>query len=145
MDFAQPGLLGNHGTFVKRFSDPIDQGSLRGANPFQAELKRCLAQQLRLLIRPHMLRRTKVGTGLVGDADEIEVRDRLSEMEDIFGEKETQDKEGENTDTQVQKLPPKLETIVWLMPSAEQLSAYQKVLAKSDIIKEAAQKNEVGP
>eukprot|EP00913_Durusdinium_trenchii_P030311 g28395.t1 len=31
MDFAQPGLLGNHATFVKTFSDPIDRGSVRGA------------------------------------------------------------------------------------------------------------------
>merc|ERR1719217_1104099 len=63
MDFAEPGLLGNHSTFVKRFSDPIDQGSVRNANPFQAELKRHLSEQLRQLIRPHILRRTKVGTG----------------------------------------------------------------------------------
>merc|ERR1719253_1209632 len=92
MDFAQPGLLGNHATFVKRFSDPIDQGSVRGANPFHAELKRQLAVQLRKLIRPHMMRRTKVGAGLVGDSDEMEVRDRLAEMEDIFGEKEEKEK-----------------------------------------------------
>ena len=24
MDFAQPGLLGNHATFTKRFNDPIE-------------------------------------------------------------------------------------------------------------------------
>merc|ERR1719174_2992668 len=88
MDFSQPGLLGNHSTFVKRFADPIDQGSVRGADPFQAELKRVLSQQLRTLIRPHILRRTKVGTGLVGDSLEIEVQDRLAEMEDIFGDVE---------------------------------------------------------
>merc|ERR1712048_1117495 len=59
MDFAQPGLLGNHGTFVKHFSDPIDKGSVRGAGPFAVALKQQLSQQLRALIRPHVLRRTK--------------------------------------------------------------------------------------
>jgi len=145
MDFAQPGLLGNHATFVKRFSDPMDQGSVRGANPFQVELKRHLSQQLRALIRPHIIRRTKVGTGLVGDADEIEVRDRLAEIEDIFGEGEQKDLEDkESDDAQLKKLPPKLETIVWLHPTTEQMSLYQKVLEKSDVIKEASQKTKLG-
>merc|ERR1719409_1459214 len=54
---------------------------------------------------------------------------------------ETQD--NENSDAQVKKLPPKLETIVWLMPTQEQLSIYQKILEKSDIIKEASEKTKL--
>merc|ERR1719476_144043 len=62
MDFAVPGLLGNHVTFVKQFSDPIDRGSVRGATPFTVALKNHLAEQLRGLVAPHILRRTKVNS-----------------------------------------------------------------------------------
>merc|ERR1719499_342707 len=67
MDFAQPGLLGNHATFVKTFSDPIDRGSVRGAKVWAVELKKHLSEQLRALISPHILRRTKMGAGLLQD------------------------------------------------------------------------------
>ena len=40
MDFAQPGLLGNHSTFVHRFADPIEKGSVRGAGKSAVALKR---------------------------------------------------------------------------------------------------------
>mmetsp|Transcript_27447 Transcript_27447/g.44052 ORF Transcript_27447/g.44052 Transcript_27447/m.44052 type:complete len:1541 (-) Transcript_27447:208-4830(-) len=59
MDFAQPGLLGNHSTFVKRFNDPIEKGSVRGAAASAVALKKHLCEQLWQLIKPHMLRRTK--------------------------------------------------------------------------------------
>merc|ERR550532_1461951 len=65
MDFAQPGLLGNHATFVKKFCDPIDRGSVRGASPFQVQLQKHLSEQLRALVQPHLLRRTKTEAGLV--------------------------------------------------------------------------------
>eukprot|EP00928_Gymnodinium_smaydae_P000998 TRINITY_DN10374_c0_g1_i1.p1 TRINITY_DN10374_c0_g1~~TRINITY_DN10374_c0_g1_i1.p1 ORF type:complete len:1481 (-),score=517.39 TRINITY_DN10374_c0_g1_i1:693-4844(-) len=132
MDFAQPGLLGNHATFVKRFSDPIDRGTLRGANPFQVELKRHLSVQLRDLMRPHLLRRTKLSTGLVGEADEYDVA-----MEEVLAE------EGEDTEALVKMLPPKRETIVWLMPTEEQTALYRKVLEKSDVVREAASKSKM--
>merc|ERR1719446_879231 len=69
MDFAQPGLLGNHATFVKNVSDPIDKGSVRGANPFAVQLKKHLCEQLWDLVNPHLLRRTKESAGLLGNAD----------------------------------------------------------------------------
>merc|ERR1712232_55306 len=70
MDFAQPGLLGNHSTFVKNVSDPIDKGSVRGASPFAVQLKKHLCEQLWALVQPHMLRRTKESVGLLAKADE---------------------------------------------------------------------------
>eukprot|EP00931_Biecheleriopsis_adriatica_P075533 TRINITY_DN4937_c0_g1_i1.p1 TRINITY_DN4937_c0_g1~~TRINITY_DN4937_c0_g1_i1.p1 ORF type:complete len:1573 (+),score=524.53 TRINITY_DN4937_c0_g1_i1:64-4782(+) len=130
MDFAQPGLLGNHATFVKTFSDPIDRGSVRGAKVWAVELKKHLSEQLRALISPHLLRRTKLGAGLM----EGEV-----EQEDVAMEDAEEDVEGV-----AKKLPPKKETIVWLYPSEEQRAAYLKVLEQSEIIKEAASKSKMG-
>lgn len=128
MDFAQPGLLGNHATFVKTFSEPIDRGSVKGAKPWAIELKRHLSEQLRAIISPHLLRRTKNCAGLLED-DTAAGLD--AEMEEA------------GTD-ESRKLPPKKETVVWLYPSEEQLAAYQKVLQKSEVIKEACTKMKLG-
>lgn len=126
MDFAQPGLLGNHATFVKNVSDPIDKGSVRGANPFAVQLKKHLCEQLWDLVKPHMLRRTKESVGLIG------VREPIAPAICEFG------KSGEAP------LPPKLETVVWLMPSDEQVKAYKKLLEKSDVIQEANSNGKLG-
>lgn len=134
MDFAQPGLLGNHATFVKNFSEPIDKGSVRGAKVWAVELKKHLAEQLRALIRPHLLRRTKVNAGLTGGASEV--------AEDVaFEEADSEEKDIEGV---VTKLPSKRETIVWLVPSDEQKAAYKKVLEDSEVIKEACVKSKLG-
>lgn len=138
-DFAQPGMLGNHATFVKHFSDPIDRGSVRGATPFQVELKKHLSEQLRSLMAPHLLRRTKANAGLLDEGDEA--GDEAGEdgaMEDAMLE------EGEGSEAQAKKLPPKFETIIWLAPSAVQADAYEKVLAKSEVIREACAKQKLG-
>eukprot|EP00442_Polarella_glacialis_P051000 CAMPEP_0115165378 /NCGR_PEP_ID=MMETSP0227-20121206/73564_1 /TAXON_ID=89957 /ORGANISM="Polarella glacialis, Strain CCMP 1383" /LENGTH=1520 /DNA_ID=CAMNT_0002577853 /DNA_START=81 /DNA_END=4643 /DNA_ORIENTATION=- len=136
MDFAHPGLLGNHATFVKTFSEPIDRGSVRGAKVWAIELKKHLSVQLRALISPHMLRRTKLGAGLMVDTGADG-----SAAEDVAME-DTED--GEEVVGQIKKLPPKKETIVWLYPSTEQLAAYQKVLEKSEVIREACSKGKLG-
>jgi len=129
MDFAQPGLLGNHSTFVKTFSDPIDKGSVRGAKAWAVQLKKHLAEQLRTLINPHLLRRTKQCAGLMeSGAEDVEME-----------EDEDPDVEGV-----IKKLPPKRETLVWLHPSEEQMNAYKKVLENSEVIKEACAKQKLG-
>jgi len=130
MDFAKPGILGNHKTFVKNFSDPIDKGSVRGASSYHLTLKNRLARQLRTIIGPHLLRRTKATSGLVV-------------AEDSFGASEP-DEFAEFESTQFKALPLKRETIVWLMPSDEQTAIYQKVLEASDIIREATAKSKLG-
>jgi len=130
MDYAQPGLLGNHVTFVKQFSDPIDRGSVRGASLFAQALKVHLAKQLRSLVAPHLLRRTKASSGLLCDKpDDAGVED--DDFSHLQG-------------TQWKTLPPKRETIIWLRPSDEQVAIYQKVLEKSEIIREAAAKAKLG-
>lgn len=133
MDFAQPGLLGNHATFVKHFSQPIDQGSVKGATPFQIELKKHLSEQLRALINPHLLRRTKANAGLLEGCDDEAGTGCEDEVED------------EDPDAmKAKKLPPKKETVIWLPPSDVQLEAYKKVLERSDIIREACSKTKLG-
>lgn len=134
MDFAQPGLLGNHATFVKTFSEPIDRGSVRGAKVWAVELKKHLAEQLRALINPHLLRRTKTSAGIMGDG-EIDGSGEDVEMEDST----PVDVEGV-----VKKLPSKKETIVWLYPSEEQEAMYKKVLEQSEVIREACNKSKLG-
>jgi SNF2 family DNA or RNA helicase len=137
MDFAQPGLLGNHATFVKHFSDPIDKGSVKGASPFQIELKKHLSSQLRNIMTPHLLRRTKVNAGLLaedgGDGPSVD-DDAMLEDEEA----------GEDDGAQIKKLTPKRETVVWLTPSKEQLEAYKQILERSDIIREACAKVKLG-
>jgi len=128
LDFAKPMLLGNHATFIKKFSNPIDQGSVRGATPFQVQLKKHLSGQLRQLMDPYVLRRTKKDAGLLGGSEENV-------------EEEEEEVEG---DAQVKKLPPKRETLVWLQPSAEQTAIYRRVLEDSDVIREAAEKGKLG-
>jgi len=133
MDFAQPGLLGNHATFVKEFSDKIEKGSVRDANPFESQLKKHLAEQLRTLIMPHLLRRTKADVGLIDNGEtsaDVNMGDGVEEEE--------------NSAAAVAKLPPKKDTIVWLSPTNDQILAYQKILEKSEVIREACAKSKLG-
>eukprot|EP00927_Polykrikos_kofoidii_P002538 TRINITY_DN11011_c0_g1_i6.p1 TRINITY_DN11011_c0_g1~~TRINITY_DN11011_c0_g1_i6.p1 ORF type:complete len:1682 (+),score=357.56 TRINITY_DN11011_c0_g1_i6:164-5047(+) len=136
MDFAQPGLLGNHATFVKRFSEPIDKGSVRGATPFQVQLKKHLGEQLRALISPHILRRTKAGAGLVDGGEGGDSENHLN------GAELREDAPLE--DGELKRLPPKRETIIWLTPTEDQVSIYQKILEKSELIREACAKLKLG-
>jgi len=135
MDFAQPGLLGNHATFVKTFSDPIDRGSVRGAKVWAVELKKHLSEQLRSLISPYILRRTKVGAGLI-EGEAGDAAPEQSGCED--GEEDL------NEEAKAKKLPPKKETIIWLTPSEDQMNSYKKVLEKSEVIREACSKSKLG-
>jgi len=132
MDFAQPGLLGNHSTFVKQFSEPIDRGSVRGASPFAVALKSHLAKQLRGLMAPHLLRRTKVSSGMLSAEAAGEAPVVAMEEESI------QEAEG------WKPLLPKRETVIWLLPTEEQEIIYKKVLEKSDVIRQAAEKGKLG-
>jgi SNF2 family DNA or RNA helicase len=128
MDFAQPGLLGNHSTFVKNLSDPIDKGSVRGASPFAVQLKKHLCEQLWTLVKPHMLRRTKASVGLLAET--------VANVPTPIGQLVSKDGEA--------PLPPKFEAVVWLMPTSEQVKAYKKVLEKSEVIQEASATAKLG-
>lgn len=127
MDFAQPGLLGNHGCFVKNFSNPIDKGSVRDASPYAIELKRHLCEQLWALVKPHMLRRTKESVGLLADAGGGAQSESLLNSTLVPGVEKS-------------PLPHKTETVVWLTPAKEQVDAYRKLLEKSEVVKEATVK-----
>lgn len=116
MDFAEPGLLGNHATFTKRFNDPIEKGSLRDAPASAVALKKHLCEQLWSLAKPHLLRRTK--ERLKATAGETAVIGK--------------------------PLPNRLEFVVWLTPSRDQVRTYQKALETSDIIHEANSKSKLG-
>eukprot|EP00927_Polykrikos_kofoidii_P002539 TRINITY_DN11011_c0_g2_i1.p1 TRINITY_DN11011_c0_g2~~TRINITY_DN11011_c0_g2_i1.p1 ORF type:complete len:2071 (+),score=443.47 TRINITY_DN11011_c0_g2_i1:164-6214(+) len=147
MDFCQPGVLGNYSTFVKHFAEPIDRGSVRGAPRFAVALKKHLVEQLRWLIDPHLLRRTKVGEGFVSedwtavksgkDDSQVEFDRILEELGETVAPKspETQPKGS---------LPPKRETLIWLLPSQEQVEVYRRVLDYSDIVREAANQGKLG-
>eukprot|EP00930_Biecheleria_cincta_P032614 TRINITY_DN22618_c0_g1_i1.p1 TRINITY_DN22618_c0_g1~~TRINITY_DN22618_c0_g1_i1.p1 ORF type:complete len:1574 (+),score=385.00 TRINITY_DN22618_c0_g1_i1:175-4722(+) len=134
MDFAMPGLLGNHATFVKHFSDPIDRGSVRGASAFAVNLKNHLAGELRGRIAPYLLRRTKVSSGLV-----LEGTSSKDAQEDV-----ALDEAIATLGSEFKALPQKRETIVWVMPSEEQVAVHQKVLQNSKIIQEASAKSKLG-
>jgi len=139
LDFAQPGLLGNHMTFVKRFSDPIDQGSVRGATPAAVALKKHLCEQLWRLVEPHMLRRTKESVGLTGDGPWTGGGDAPPAcLGALLG------CPAGAGDAVSKTLPPKVETVVWLQPTAEQVSVYRKLLAQSEVVRDANSKAKLG-
>eukprot|EP00929_Paragymnodinium_shiwhaense_P118902 TRINITY_DN907_c0_g2_i1.p1 TRINITY_DN907_c0_g2~~TRINITY_DN907_c0_g2_i1.p1 ORF type:complete len:1937 (+),score=753.68 TRINITY_DN907_c0_g2_i1:111-5921(+) len=142
MDFAKPGLLGNHATFMKHFGDPISRGSLRAATVFQVQLKKHLTEQLQSLTRPHLLRRTKAMVGLIAPQATAPADGECAAETAAAAAASTEDSQdaGENA----KALPPKRETIVWLAPTEEQVAAYQKVLERSEIIKEACSKGKLG-
>jgi len=140
LDFAVPGLLGNHATFVKHFSEPIDRGSVRGASAFAVQLKKHLSEQLRNLINPYLLRRTKASVGLICDNGEEAVGGDPNQEDDLADEDDGLD----GGDATVKKLPPKTETIIWLAPTEEQITSYQKILEKSEVIREACAKTKLG-
>mmetsp|Transcript_48006 Transcript_48006/g.129412 ORF Transcript_48006/g.129412 Transcript_48006/m.129412 type:complete len:1166 (+) Transcript_48006:3-3500(+) len=133
MDFAQPGLLGNHATFTKRFSEPIEKGSVRSAGPSAVALKKHLCDQLLQLVAPHLLRRTKESTGLqgsdIGDPAALAVAVASRGCSEVPFPK---------------SLPPKVELVVWLAPTTEQAAAYKQALATSEVIREANDKTRLG-
>lgn len=61
MDICMPALLGNRQTFEQRFAEPIAAGLRRDATPYAVQLKDQLSRQLKSIVAPHFLRRTKDG------------------------------------------------------------------------------------
>lgn len=129
MDVAQPGLLGNRATFVRRFADPIAHGSVRNATPYAAGLKIHLSEQLWDLVSPHLLRRTKVSVGLLAGEEGAEAASSEAQAERVSAG---------------HILPPKRETIVWLAPTEEQAAMYRRVLADSEVVRQAARRAKLG-
>eukprot|EP00928_Gymnodinium_smaydae_P033867 TRINITY_DN2413_c0_g11_i1.p1 TRINITY_DN2413_c0_g11~~TRINITY_DN2413_c0_g11_i1.p1 ORF type:complete len:1021 (-),score=217.97 TRINITY_DN2413_c0_g11_i1:654-3350(-) len=111
MDLAQPGLLGNHATFERDFSDQIARGSKKNASSFDVELKDQLAKELRRLTAPHFLRRLK---------DEVCVASHLQVPDAPCPE----------------ELPPKTDVVLWLNLTAAQLELYDLCL-RSEIVRKA--------
>jgi len=111
MDFAQPGLLGNHATFERNFSEQIAKGSKRNASAFAVELKDHLARELKKLTAPHFLRRMK--------------------SEVAVGAEDSQ------ADSAPKELPPKVDVVLWLNLTSAQQELYNLYL-NSDIVRRAA-------
>jgi len=101
MDLAQPGLLGNHATFERNFSEQIARGSKRNASFYDVELKAQLARELKRLTAPHFLRRLKAD--LISSAP--------SQMSSTPSE-----------------LPPKTDVVLWLQLTPEQQELYDLLL-----------------
>eukprot|EP00928_Gymnodinium_smaydae_P082455 TRINITY_DN6579_c0_g1_i4.p1 TRINITY_DN6579_c0_g1~~TRINITY_DN6579_c0_g1_i4.p1 ORF type:complete len:1317 (-),score=321.61 TRINITY_DN6579_c0_g1_i4:72-4022(-) len=143
MDFAEPGLLGNRATFLRRFAEPIAHGSVRNASPYAVGLKNYLSEQLWSIVSPHLLRRTKVSVGLLAGEAEGPTTSRSSgeaQASEIMDAHEAR----MSTSSSAPALPPKTEIIVWLQPTAEQLEMYRRALAQSDLVRQAASKAKLG-
>lgn len=108
MDFAQPGLLGNHATFERNFSEQIAKGSKRNASRFAVELKDHLARELKRLTAPHFLRRLKC------------------EVASSSGSPET---------ATPSELPPKTDVILWLNLTPAQMELYNLFLTSELVCK----------
>jgi len=122
MDYAQPTILGDHHTFTKNFSDPIDRGSSNTSAPWQVELKDHLAKEVKRLIGPHFMRRTKVDVGLAS----VDHAGMLTDLPT------------QGDDTQVtSNLPPKVDVVVWLKPVEDQVRVYKTLLEHSRVMEEA--------
>lgn len=108
MDFAQPGLLGNHPTFERNFSEQIAKGSKRNATRFAVELKDHLARELKRLTAPHFLRRLKCEVA----------------SSNVSTESATPS-----------ELPPKTDVILWLNLTPAQLELYNLFLTSELVCK----------
>lgn len=117
MDLAQPGLLGNHATFERNFSEQIAKGSKRNATRFAVELKDHLARELKRLTSPHFLRRLKTDV-MVGSTV------------------------GADTATPA-TLPPKTDVVLWLNITQAQRELYKGFL-DSEIVRSAAGQSKCG-
>eukprot|EP00397_Hematodinium_sp_SG-2012_P004152 GEMP01004163.1.p1 GENE.GEMP01004163.1~~GEMP01004163.1.p1 ORF type:complete len:1212 (+),score=283.67 GEMP01004163.1:72-3638(+) len=73
MDICVPSLLGNLRRFRLNFADAIDRGSLKSAASYDVDLKNVLSQQLRNLLAPYLLRRTKDEVNLLKDVKKAEI------------------------------------------------------------------------
>jgi len=118
MDFSQPGLLGNHATFERNFSDQIAKGSKRNATRFAVELKDHLARELKRLTAPHFLRRMKSEVGMLSA-------------------------EGEAAGEVAQELPSKMDVVLWLNLTPAQQELYNLYL-NSDIVRRATGDSKCG-
>lgn len=114
LDFAQPGLLGNHATFERNFSEQIARGSKRNAPQYAVELKDNLVRELKRLVGPYVLRRTKKVVMLPAT-----VGVDASDASDAPAE-----------------LPPKTDVVLWLGLSAVQKELYTKFLS-CDLVRRA--------
>lgn len=115
MDFAQPGLLGNHATFERNFSEQIAKGSKRNATRFAVELKDHLARELKRLTAPHFLRRMK---------DEVTMAPSIAP-----GSLPSGPKPGE--------LPAKMDVVMWCNLTEAQKELYEVYLG-SEVVRRAA-------
>lgn len=118
MDFAQPGLLGNHATFERTFSEQIEKGSKRNATAFAVELKDHLARELKRLTAPHFLRRLKDEVQLTGNAPP-----------------ET------GAGVAPENLPPKTDVVLWLNLTNAQIELYNLFLGSETVRRATAGKN----
>eukprot|EP00929_Paragymnodinium_shiwhaense_P072878 TRINITY_DN369_c0_g3_i1.p1 TRINITY_DN369_c0_g3~~TRINITY_DN369_c0_g3_i1.p1 ORF type:complete len:967 (+),score=347.31 TRINITY_DN369_c0_g3_i1:99-2999(+) len=117
MDLAQPGLLGNHATFERDFSEQIARGSKKNASAFAVELKDNLARQLKGLVAPHFLRRIK---------SEV-----CMKQEALSGQPSDADMA-----SQPKELPSKSDVVLWLNLTPAQTELYNMYL-KSDVVRRA--------
>ncbi|CAK9005803.1 unnamed protein product [Durusdinium trenchii] len=105
MDFVQPGLLGNHATFDRNFSEQIAKGSKRNASRFAVELKDHLARELKRLTAPHFLRRLKCEIA------------------------------GSSRPAIPSELPPKTDVVLWLNLTSAQMELYNLFLTTELVCK----------
>jgi len=115
MDFAQPGVLGNHATFERTFADQIAKGSKKNASSFAVELKDHLARELRRLCAPHFLRRMK---------SEIQMS-------------------ATSVGHSPSDLPPKVDVVLWLSITPAQQELYDLCL-QSELVKRATGSTKCG-
>lgn len=117
MDFAQPGLLGNHATFERNFSEQIAKGSKRNATRFAVEVKDHLARELKRITAPHFLRRLKdevqLGSGSIGSED----------------------------GPAPENLPSKTDVVLWLNLTNAQVELYNLFLGSETVRRATAGKN----
>jgi len=120
MDLVQPGLLGNHATFERNFSEQIAKGFKRNASRYAVELKDHLAKELKRLTAPHFLRRLKVDVTAEGEAAA-----------------------GAGGAPPVEELPPKTDVVLWLSLTQAQLELYNLYLG-SEVVRNAKGQSKCG-
>lgn len=127
MDFACPGLLGNHRTFKTGFADPIKAGSARGASDIAVQRKNQTALELQRLIQPYFLRRTVKETLQGENQSEVEPMTPASQTAAPPLTPRT------SKEQQSVSLPPKTDVVVWIQLTLEQEKIYREILASRHV------------
>ncbi|KAG5177731.1 P-loop containing nucleoside triphosphate hydrolase protein [Tribonema minus] len=129
MDWCCNGhLLKSYKSFAMTYSEPIERGQDRDATPLQVARSQARARELWLMLRPHLLQRSKEDLKRQGAAAAAAAASKAAAQ----GTDATNAPEPASGPA-MRQLPTKTEVVVWVALSAAQRCAYSDFLASGRV------------